>query len=355
MHTLRRVVASFGAAMALGLAMTGVTLAADPVEVDVSAVLGVGSQADDPTDLIDLDVDVTADVDIHAAVDAAADFDAASTIDAETLFDADAAFAADVAARLDTWADDRLLVDAEAVVDADADILAEGASDADIPQDDVTGFLALDVCVRLAILERAAACGADAPSAAGTGDTVLDGAADVRAAAVIDHDDDLIDLDDPNLAAAIAADACVRLVILGDAGSCAADQAPDSGTGDGDADVVEALARLAATADAATATDEAPQATATLDACVSLGLFSDAAACGLASAPDDGGTAPDDGGGVAPGSVTRRDASVGGGGPGGSLPDTRSQLFGDPFVPATVLVMLIAGGALLRRMRGGRA
>jgi hypothetical protein len=358
MRTLRRVVASFGAAMALGLAMTGVTLAADPVEVDVSAILGGGSQADDPSDLLDLDVDVAVDVDIDAAVDAAADIDATSTIDADALLDADATIAANATAWLDTWADDSPLIDAEAVVDADADIVADIASDANLGRDDVTGFLALDVCARLAILEKAGSCGTGAPRAARTGDAVLDGAADVHAAAVIDHDDDLFDLDDPNLAAAIAADACVRLAILGDAGSCAADQAPDSGTGDGEADLVEALARLAATADAATATDEDTLATAALDACVSLGLFSDAVACGLAgapddgdTAPDDGDTAPDDGDGAAPGSVTRPDASAGGG-PGGSLPDTASRLFDDPFGPAAVVVMLFAGGALLRRMRG---
>ena len=346
MHTLRRVVASFGATMAFGLAMTGVTLAADPVEVDVSAILGGGSQANDPTDLIDLGVDLAADVDVDAVIAADAVINAAIDIDADTLLDAEA----DVAARLGPRADDRSVVDVDAVVDAHADIPADVADNGDLVRHDVTGFLALDVCVRLAILEKASSCGADAPSGAGNGDAVLDSAAGVHA-----------DLDSPNLAAAIAADACLRLAIMAEAGSCAADQAPDGGAGDGDADVVEAVATLATAADAAAATDEGTAATGALEACVTLDLFSDAAACGIASAPDDGGvapddgdTAPDDGGGAAPGAVTRPYASAGGG-PGGTLPDTASLLIGNPFGPGAVLVILLTGGAILRRMRGGRA
>ena len=328
MRTLRRLVASLGAAMALGLAMTGVTLAADPLDVDVSAILDGDVDADVAVDLLDSDTEADAAIDADAVLDGDAVLDAVldADIDADAVLDAD--------------------IDADAVLDADAD----AADDAR-----VTGFLALDLCTRLALLDRADSCALDTPGSSGAGDATLN--ADATLDAALDHG--LIGPDDGTLAATAAADACVRLALFGDAGACDA-AAPGDGTSDADDSVVEALAKFAAAADAAV-TDEGTAATAALEACASMALFGDASACRQAGAPGDGdetpssddqGTALDDGSGTAPGSVSRPDAAAGEG-PGGSLPDTASLLVGEPFAPIALFLVLLAGSAALRRMRIG--
>jgi hypothetical protein len=365
MHTLRRLVASLGAAMALGLAMTGVTLAADPVDVDVPGVL---------------DGDAQAELDLLAGADADADDDAAATLDADA--DADVDMATDTRATLRGATHARRAVDADVDGDVDSDVEADVDADVDAaigdadPEDTrVTGFMGLDVCARLALLGKTGPCDGDAAAGpSGDGDAALDADATLGAdgaldAALIDEDG-VTGADDGTLAAAGAADACARLAIFGDAGSCAGDSAPGGGSPDADDNVVEAVAKLATAADATAGTDEGTAADAALDACASVALFGDGSACGPASAPDDGETGPDEGGtgpgtdvpgtasddigsGTAPGEITRPDTAAGDGHRESSLPDTASMLLGDPFVPLAVFFALLAGSALLGRVRGG--
>lgn len=368
MRTLRRLVTSIGASVALGLAMAGVTLAADPLEVDTSAVVEGDGQAELEIDPFDEGADAAADVGANATADADVDLDTDAVLDTDAAADVDAHVAADAAARLNAWAEDRHVVDAEAVIEHEADVAADVAGDAELADADATGFQALDVCVRLALLDKAGSCMDDASGGQGGGDAVLYGTADLQADAALDAVSSVTDgwlgPDDADLAADTAADACLRFALFGNAGSCAGDPAPGGGASDVDAGAVEAVARLTTAADAAASTDEGTAATAALDACASFALFADTATCGFASAPDDGDTAPDDGtapdtdypgtspdGGTAPATITRPDAAAGDGS-AGSLPDTASGLIGDPFVPSAILVMLLAGSAVLRRMRG---
>jgi hypothetical protein len=293
--------------MALGLATTGATLAADPIEVDLSGLLEGDGQAELELDLLDDEADAEADVDAAATLDVDAD----TVLDADSVLDADADVTADAKATFRGSTRARQLADAAAAVDTDAD--ADVAGDTDLGNTRVTGFMALDVCARLALLGKTGPCDED-PSGPSAGDAVVDGDATLRADAALDaalsDGDGSIGPDDGDLAAAAAADACLRLAVLGDAGSCAAESAPGGGPSDADDNAIEALAKLATAVDAA-ATDEGTAATAALDACASLAVFGDASTCGLTSAPDDGDTAPgtddpgtspdDDGAGTGPG------------------------------------------------------
>jgi hypothetical protein len=137
MVTMRRLVASFGAATALGLAMTGVTLAADPSEVDLSGTVDGNGQAQIDLDLLD------------ERADAEADADAAAILDADADTDADADVAGDVRAALDGRAHARRAARAVAAADpeanAEADAAADVATDVDgataVDDTSVTGFV----------------------------------------------------------------------------------------------------------------------------------------------------------------------------------------------------------------------
>jgi hypothetical protein len=250
MRTLRRLVASLAAAVALGLVTTGATLAADPTEVDLAAIFDGDGQAGAEPAMADDGADA------DARANAAATFDAEAAIDPENA-----------------------ALDSDAAVDPDADAAAD-----------------------------------------------TDGS---------------IGADEGNSPAEGAGDACLRLAISGDAGACGADSAPGSASG-ADDNAVETQARLAKAADAGTG-DEGTAATTALGACTSVAVFDDASSCETAGAPPDGDRAP--------GAITALDSAAGDGPGGGSLPDTASNLFSDPLAPLTVFLALVAGSALLRRLR----
>lgn len=339
MVTMRRLAASFGAAMALGLAMTGVTLAADPSEVDLSGTVEGNGQAQIDLDLLDERADAEADADAAAIVDADVALDPDADVDADVAADARVA----LNGRGNARRAERAVADAAANADVATDV--DGATAVD--DTSVTGFMALDVCTRLALLDKTGPCHVAASGGPSGGNAVVDGHASLADSALDAalSEDGSIGPDDGNLAAAAASDSCVRFAVLDDAAACAAEARSDDGSSTADDNAVESPAKLATGADAA-ATEEGTTGTAALDSCASVAINADASACAMASEPGGG-----DGSGTAPGAITRPDAAADGEGPGGSLPDTASMLFGNPFGPLAVLLALLAGSTALRRVR----